>query len=86
VLTDAVKSNGSNTNEKMTSIRANSSLDYSSELQTNLIMPLLPNCNYNDLTLSAQQELMNMNVIRSNFPETVLWENIAVRYFLKNPN
>jgi hypothetical protein len=49
-------------------------------------MPLLPNCNYNDLTLSAQQELMNLNVIRSNFPETVLWENIAVRYFLKNPS
>jgi hypothetical protein len=60
-------------------IRRNSNLDYSSDILSNIVIPLMPICQHGDLEPAAQRELLNLENVRSDVLETFLWDDISFR-------
>jgi hypothetical protein len=69
---------GSSASQIVNAVRRPSNLDYSSDGITDILIPVVSTCKVSDLDSRAQQDLLNLKNIRSNFSEPFLWQDFTV--------
>jgi hypothetical protein len=64
--------------QSVNAVRRPSNLDYSSDVITDILIPVVSTCKVSDLDSQAQQDLLNLKNFRSNFSEPFLWQDFTV--------